>query len=87
MADAARASDSLGRLIIPAQDFVAANHIVSVFGQGGAYVDGTIVASIFFTREALSRTDAERFAPLASMFKSRTSRLVAAGRLFTPTHT
>jgi hypothetical protein len=82
VADAARASDDLGRLIIPAQDFVAANRIVTVFGQGGAYLDGTIVASIFFSREALSRTDAERFAPLASMFKSRTSRLVASGHIF-----
>jgi hypothetical protein len=80
--DAAGASDELGRLIIPAQDFVKNNGVVSVFGHGGAYVDGIIVASIFFSREALSRTDAERFAPLASFFKSRTSRLVAMGRLF-----
>lgn len=80
--DAARAADKLGRLIIPAQDFVAGNRIVTVFGNGGAYVDGTIVASIFFTRELLSYTDAERFAPLASTFKTRTSHLVAAARLF-----
>ena len=80
--DAAVGADAEGRLIIPAQEFVSSNRVGTVFGGGGAYYDGTIVISIFFTRETLTRSEAERFGPLASTFKSRTSRLVTSGRIF-----
>jgi len=80
--DAATGADAEDRLIIPAQDFVSANRVGTVFGGGGAYYDGTVVASIFFTRETLTRSEAERFGPLASIFKTRSSRLVTSGRIF-----
>jgi hypothetical protein len=83
--DAAVGADADGRLIIPAQDFVSAHGVRTVFGGGGAYYDGTVVVSIFFTRETLTRSEAERFGPLASIFKARTSRLVTSGHIFSET--
>jgi hypothetical protein len=74
--------DGQGRQVIPAQDFVAAHDVQSVFGMGGSYPWGGFVTAIIFTNETLSRASAERYAPLVSVFKSASSLLVADGKIF-----
>jgi hypothetical protein len=81
--DAKTAVDERGRFVIPAQDFVKENRIRSVFGTGGSYMTSDMfLAALFFSREALSREDAERFANLLSLIKANTVGLVARGRFF-----
>ncbi|MDB4943336.1 MAG: hypothetical protein JWP97_2870 [Labilithrix sp.] len=82
VADAADARDSQGRLVIPAQDFVAAERVRTVFGMGGTYADGTLVVIIVFTREALNRMQVDRLTPLVSLLKSETERVVTTRRFF-----
>ena len=82
VADAATQRDAAQRLIIPAQDFVAAERIKSVFGVGGAYMDGTVCAFLLFTRESLDRATADRFLPLINYFKTGTVPLVGSGKFF-----
>jgi hypothetical protein len=82
VADARATVDSAGRHVITAQDFVTANDVKTVFGVGGAYLGGTMIAVIVFSREAVERPVVERFALLISPFKSATSDLVLSGRVF-----
>jgi hypothetical protein len=74
--------DGQGRQVIPAQEFVSAHDVKSVFGMGGAYPWGGFVTAIVFTSEALSRAAAERYAPLVSVFKAASSMLVADRKIF-----
>lgn len=80
--DAATARDSAGRLIIPAQDFVAEQGIKTVFGMGGFYPDNTLVVIIVFARETLKRSQVERFTSLISLFKGETFGVVRARKFF-----
>jgi hypothetical protein len=82
--DARDALDVRGRQIIPAQDFVALHRIRTVFGMGGAYMRGTLVTAIVFSRESLDRPSAERLATLVSDFKLATEPLVSAGKIYAP---
>jgi len=79
---AASATDHQGRRIISAQDFVSAYRVGSVFGAGGAYSRGDIVVIVVFCRDVFSRTVAERFLALASLFISKTTALVGSMRIF-----
>lgn len=76
------AQDAAGRAIIPATHFVTTHQVRTVFGMGGAYVDGALIAAILFTRELLDRTSVDRFPSLISNFKMATSALQAEGKLF-----
>jgi hypothetical protein len=59
VSDAAASRDSIGRLIIPAQDFVQQYEVHTVFGVGGQFAaTGMILICIVFTRETLSQTPA-----------------------------
>jgi hypothetical protein len=81
--DAATALDARGRKIIAAEDFVRAQNVGSVFGMGGAYLDGTLAVAVFFTDEKnLDRLFADRFASLISTFKMATSKLLADGHIY-----
>lgn len=81
--DARSAADDLGRKVIPAQDFVAAQGIKSVFGCGALYpLSSVMMALILFTRESLPRSSADAFGPLASSFSSETMRLVQSRKFF-----
>jgi hypothetical protein len=81
--DARTALDAGGRRIIPAEDFVNAQNVGTVFGMGGAYLDGTLAVAVFFTDETnLDRLIADRFASLISTFKMATAELLAAGRIY-----
>ena len=82
--DAATAKDAKSNFVIPAQPFVAQQKIKTVFGMGGFYMQGTMVAIILFTREQLSRMQAERFSALSGILKVATNTHVVAGRLFEP---
>ena len=82
--DAMTAVDSRNRRIIAAGDFVQEHGVRTVFGFGGAYgLTGTFVVTVLFTREAISRSQAERFMRLASQLKTSTMRAVGRRRLFT----
>jgi hypothetical protein len=82
--DARTARDAEGRLVIPAQDFVEAHGVRTVFGIGGSYLNGWITATVLFTRDSVRVAQAEAFTPLASAFKLATMHHVAEGRLFVP---
>lgn len=80
--DAATARDSLGRLVIPAQDFVEENGVKTVFGMGGFYPDNTLITIIVFSRESLKRSHVERLTSLISLFKGETFGVVRARKFF-----
>jgi hypothetical protein len=80
--DARTARDTKGRLIIPAQDFVAEQEVKTVFGMGGFYPDGTLLTIIVFAREHLERAHVERLTSLISLFKGETFGVVRAKRFF-----
>ncbi|MEO8904611.1 MAG: hypothetical protein ABI488_19560 [Polyangiaceae bacterium] len=82
VADAATSLDSAGRHIIPAQDFVAANEVRTVFGMGGAYADGTLAVAIVFTNETIDRAVVDRFPSVISNFKMATASLLSAGQVY-----
>ncbi|MEO7037209.1 MAG: hypothetical protein ABI548_24865 [Polyangiaceae bacterium] len=82
VADAASSLDGAGRHIIPAQDFVAANEVRTVFGMGGAYADGTLAVAIVFTSETIDRAVVDRFPSVISNFKMATATLLSTGRVY-----
>jgi hypothetical protein len=79
---AAEATDSHGRRVIPATEFVSQYGVESVFGIGGHYVGGQIFVLITFCRDAVPRSAAEQFLALVAQFKTKTARLVGEGRIF-----
>jgi hypothetical protein len=79
---AKEARDSRGRLIIPAQDFVAEHAVQTVFGMGGSYLDGTIIVAISFTSENLDKVTVDRFPTVITQFKMATSDMVLRRRLY-----
>jgi hypothetical protein len=82
VADAQSACDTKGRSIIADRDFVRTFGVRTVFGMGGAYVDGTLVIAIVFTTELLERLVVDRFPSLISNFKMATSTLLSGRRIF-----
>jgi hypothetical protein len=82
VADAAQSTDSAGRLMIPAQDFVQEHNIHTVFGVGGEFVtEGVIVVSIFFSNERLTATP-KWLLRLPLLLATATRSLVAQGKLY-----
>jgi hypothetical protein len=79
---ASSATDTLGRKIISAQDFVERYGIESVFGAGGAYFGGQILVYIAFCRHHVPRSVAHRYTGLVNFFKARTLALATPGRIF-----
>lgn len=80
--DAPTAMDSRGRNIIPDRNFVTKYDIHTVFGMGGAYLDGTLVISIIFATEKLDRLLVDRFPSLIANFKMATAKLIDQRRIF-----
>src|SRR5262245_36347308 len=80
--DAVRAADDRGRKVIPAVDFVFAYDVKSVFGAGGAYSGGQMLALVVFCRDLVARVTAEMFLPLVDHFKGKTASLVAPAKVF-----
>lgn len=75
---------SKGAKIIPQQDFVKANGILTVFGIGGPYATERrdVVVAIFFTKESLPRDVVQRFERMVEKFKSVTVGLVKSNKIF-----
>lgn len=80
--DAASATDSEGRKIIAAQDFVSDHSVKSVFGTAGAYPSGQLAVAVVFCRDQVSRSVAELFLPLTDLFKAGTKGLMETGKVF-----
>lgn len=80
--DAATARDQEGRSIIAAQDFVQKYGVKSVFGTGGAYPNGQMIAVVVFCRDTCSRKTAEQFMALTDFFKGSTAALADPQRVF-----
>jgi hypothetical protein len=82
VSDAANSVDQEGRKVIAAQDFVAEHSIKSVFGFGGAYLDGKILVIVLFCQEFVDRSSAEQLSTLVDQFKVRTDALAQSGAIF-----
>jgi hypothetical protein len=82
VADAVAALDRGARHVIPARDFVERYGVRTVFGMGGAYVDGTLAIAIAFTSELLDRPTVDRFPSLIGNFKLATSAQRREDRLY-----
>ena len=80
--DASEATDQEGRKIIAAQDFVSQYGVKGVFGIGGAYVGGQMLVLVVFCRDSFQQASAEPFMALTTLFKTKTSSLVGAGKVF-----
>lgn len=80
--DARTTSDSLGRRVVPNRAFVEKHALRTVFGMGGAYVDGTLAVAIVFTSETVDRLVVNRFPSLIGNFKMATGELLARGHIF-----
>jgi hypothetical protein len=82
VAKASASRDSRGRLIIPSQTFVAEFGIETVFGMAGSYVDGTMLAAISFSTEAVAKSSIDRFPSLIANFKMATTALALQGHIY-----
>jgi hypothetical protein len=80
--DAQTTVDEARRSIIPALDFVRDYKVRTVFGMGGAYVDGSLAVAIIFSSELIERIVVDRFPSLISNFKMATGEHQAQGRIF-----
>ena len=80
--DAASTTDNRGRLVIPAQDFVAEHGIKTVFGLGGLYHSGTFFTVVAFTRDLIERSAITRYAPLVMTIQVTTTTLDRERRYF-----
>jgi len=73
--------DELGRPIIdPA--FASQHAIESVFGMGGAYLDGTLAIAILFCTEHVDRGLADRYSSFIGAFKIATMTAQRDGAIF-----
>jgi hypothetical protein len=80
--DARVTEDARGLRVIPSRDVVDAYGVRTVFGMGGAYLDGTLAIAIVFTSEVIDRLVADRFPSLISNFKMATSALLIRGAIY-----
>jgi hypothetical protein len=82
--DALSATDAMDRFVIADRAFVERYAIRTVFGMAGAYLEGTLVLIIAFSKALIPRAIVDRFPSLISNFKMATSRLMEEGRIFSP---
>lgn len=86
--DAQHAVNARGEKIISAVDRIAAcssdilSKVQTIFGIGGAYIQGSFMTIIVFSRESLDRKTVELFMPVAKFFKTSTIKLVMKGKFF-----
>ncbi len=81
--DAATTVDVLGRLVVPAADFVRESGIRTVVGVGGSYIVARMfVAILLFTTETISSETALLLKDLAGTFKIATTGVVRRRVLF-----
>ncbi len=76
-------TDSQGRKIISAQDFVQEEHIETVIGIGGGYLGtNTFFTTILFLNEEIDKELASKFMLQTNLFKTATMGIVYANKLF-----
>jgi hypothetical protein len=80
--DARTTVDARGRHVIAAREFVDRYAIASVFGMGGRYASGALVAAIVFTTETLSASEVDRFPSFIGTFKLATTALAGDAKWF-----
>jgi len=81
--DAKAETDTQGRKIIAAQDFVEEFGVKTVFGIGGCYLGtATFFTTIIFLRETIEKELAERFMLQANKFKTATNLIVEEEKVF-----
>ena len=80
--DATSARDGRGRHIVPAQRFVEEHGVRSVFGFGGRYISGRIMAMIAFSRATLEAHDVRALASIGATFRTATTRHFFDKRIF-----
>jgi hypothetical protein len=80
--DALESRTADGFEVIPDRRFVEENHVRTVVGLGGAYLNRTIVAVVLFTNELVPQERVERLMPVVHGFKVGTMRVVMQGRIF-----
>jgi hypothetical protein len=74
--------DRHGRHVIAARDFVDRYAIETVFGMGGRYAGGALVAAIVFTTEPLAARDVDLFPSFIGTFKITTAALAETEHWF-----
>ncbi len=81
--DAGIDKDELGRMIIPAQDFVSQYNCKTVFGYGIGYPEYPAFMTIFaFTKEVIDESKVRKFTPLVEAYKQMTARPVKECSIF-----
>ena len=80
--DATTVMDTMGRYVIADRAFVEKYGVRTVFGMGGAYMDGTLVTTLVFATDMIPQLMVDRFPSLISNFKMATARLAEEGRIF-----
>ncbi len=81
--DAGMDRDDQGRMIVPRQDFVAANGVRTTLGFGSGYAGHPTLVTLFaFTNETIERPTVEPLTNLLEAFISSTESLVGQGRIF-----
>ncbi len=68
--------------LIPERRFVDDHGVRSVFGLGSAYLDGSVLVVLVFSRDLVDHETVVKLAPLAAALKRRTYPAVSAGRVF-----
>ena len=84
MEDAASATANQGKKVLAARDFVSGYKVWSVFGTGGAYLNGQISVLVVPCRNALSREVAERFMEVANLFMGKPLSLATPTKVSSP---
>lgn len=81
--DAGIDRDSKGRMVVPKQEFVAANNVKTTLGFGSGYTGHPTLVTVFaFTNETIDISTLEPFKNLLEKFISSTESLVSQGRFF-----
>jgi len=81
--DATIDRDEQGRMIVPRQDFVAANNVKSVLGFGIGYSGQPAFVMLFvFANEILNKQEMEPFAAILKAYQEISEKSVRDGRIF-----
>lgn len=70
------------RFVIPDRPFVERYGVQTVFGMGGAYQDGTLVAALVFARERVPESLVGRFPSFLGSFKEATANALTKREIF-----
>jgi hypothetical protein len=85
--DAGEDRDEQGRMIVPKQDFVAANNVRTVLGFGRGYADHPTLVTLFvFTDEFIEKSSIVPLGSLLDAYMAFSADLVRQGNVFSQFH-